>query len=58
MVERVPGALPDIRTEDGSVVYRMDVLGTCPALHLVLRCDTDGTVTASIALPRMRTDGR
>jgi len=49
--ERAPGAMPDIRADGDSVIYRVNVVGACPPLHLVLRCDRDGTVSASISVP-------
>ena len=56
IAERTPGALPDIRSEGDCVIYRMEVVGACPPLYLVIRCDRDGTVAASIAVPASQTN--
>jgi hypothetical protein len=51
IAENVPGAVPDIRSDGDTVVYRMKIVGATPALHLVIRCTREGTVSASIVGP-------
>jgi len=57
IVEHAPGAMPDIRTEGDSVIFYMDLVGTRPPARLVLRCDAEGNVWASVAIPSSRPAG-
>jgi hypothetical protein len=43
-----PGVLPEIDAVDGSVVFRMDIVGPRPHEQLIIRCDLDGEVWLSI----------
>jgi hypothetical protein len=47
-----PGVLPEIDAVDGSVVFRMDIVGPQPHEQLIIRCDLDGEVWLSIPEPR------
>ncbi len=48
IVDHRAGPLPDIRAEGTSIVYELDVPGVHPTRTLVVRCDSDGNVWASI----------
>ena len=45
------GALPEIRLEGESVVFYLDIAAAGLRSKLVLRCDPDGNVWASIHQP-------
>jgi hypothetical protein len=49
-LDRSPGAVPEIRPAGDGVIFLLDVAGTQPPGRLVLRCDAEGNVWASIAL--------
>jgi hypothetical protein len=49
-----PGVLPEIDAVDGSVVFRMDIVGPRPHDQLIIRCDLEGEVWLSI--PDVRTE--
>jgi hypothetical protein len=42
------GALPEIRLQGESVVFYLDIASSHGASRLVLRCDADGSVWASV----------
>jgi hypothetical protein len=44
--DQKPGPLPDIRRVEDSIVYSLDIPGH--RAHLVIRCDSNGNVTAQI----------
>jgi hypothetical protein len=46
-LDQRPGGVPEIRADGDSVIFCLDV----PSQHgrLMIRCDPDGTVAASIA---------
>ena len=41
-----PGPVPDIRTDGDSVIYLIDIPDV--AAQLIIRCDPDGCVRASV----------
>ncbi len=43
-----PGSVPDIRAVGDSVMYVFAIAGTAGPTQLVIRCDPDGNVRASI----------
>ncbi len=45
-LDRRPGAVPEIRTDDDSVIFYLDVASE--HARLIIRCNPDGTVAASI----------
>jgi hypothetical protein len=47
MLDRCPGALPEIHAEGDSVTFAFD-LHDVPAWRLIVRCDANGDVFASI----------
>ena len=47
-----PGPVPEIRAEGDSVIFCLDV--TSEQARLILRCDPDGSVRASIFLDEPR----
>jgi hypothetical protein len=47
-LDYAPGALPDIRAEGDSVFFQFDVTGLRRPAHLVIRCDADGNILASL----------
>ena len=54
-VDQRPGSMPDIRTDDGRVTFHLDIAGVRAGARLIIRCDGDGTVRASIADAASRT---
>ena len=44
-----PGRVPEIRTDAGNVTFCLEVAGVDEAVRLVIRCDANGNVWASIA---------
>jgi hypothetical protein len=46
-----PGALPEIQATGSSVTFRLEVAGVRHSPTLLLRCDPDGNVWASIEGP-------
>jgi hypothetical protein len=54
--DRRAGPVPEIRVEGNSVTFRLDIAGTGKPRRLVLRCDEDGNVWASVA--EKERDGR
>ena len=51
-----PGPLPDIRPSGTSVLFEFDGSSGDHGAHLVIRCDDDGEVFASIAQPSAEPD--
>jgi hypothetical protein len=47
-MDQRPGSTPEIRADGDSVTFRLDIAGVNPGARLVLRCDPDGTVWASM----------
>jgi hypothetical protein len=45
------GALPEIRLQGDSVVFYLDIATSRRTSRLVLRCDSDGNVWASLEEP-------
>jgi hypothetical protein len=43
-IDRQPGTLPDIRTDDGGITFAMAPLGAPHHDQLVIRCDDNGEV--------------
>jgi hypothetical protein len=50
------GALPEIRLQGESVVFYLDIATGRDATRLILRCDADGQVFASIEGPAATED--
>jgi len=46
-LDRHPGTLPDIRTDDGNIIYTMMPVGP-RGEQLIIRCDADGEVWISV----------
>jgi hypothetical protein len=53
-IDRRPGLLPDIRTDDGGITFVIVPRGAPHQEQLVIRCDDNGEVWASIR-PARRT---
>ncbi|MGE5243300.1 MAG: hypothetical protein ACM3SQ_03635 [Betaproteobacteria bacterium] len=53
-LDREPGPVPEIRTSGDSVMYHMEVRDVGRDARLIIRCDPDGSVWASIDLPDER----
>jgi hypothetical protein len=49
-LDRIPGSAPEIRADGDNVTFRLDVAGISEQAKLVLRCDADGGVWATIVL--------
>jgi hypothetical protein len=49
VLDRQAGQVPEIRVEGDSVTFRLDIAGTAKTRRLVLRCDAEGNVWASVA---------
>ena len=47
-LDRQPGSLPDIRTNNGGITFVMAPTGAPSGDQLVIRCDADGGVWISI----------
>ena len=47
-IDRRPGRLPDIRTDDGGITFVMVPLGAPHPDQLVIRCDDNGQAWVSI----------
>jgi hypothetical protein len=45
-----PGALPEIRTDGDNVTFLLDMTTVHQHARLVIRCDSQGNVFASIAV--------
>lgn len=45
--DKRPGPLPDIRPDNDSIVYSLEIPGE--QARLIIRCDPGGNVTASLA---------
>jgi hypothetical protein len=43
-----PGSVPEIRADGDSVTFHFDIAGVDHHPRLIIRCDPDGTVQASI----------
>jgi hypothetical protein len=50
-VDQRPGALPDIRSDGDSVVFQIAVTNGATTNRLIIRCDANGSVWASIESP-------
>lgn len=50
-LDRQPGSLPDIRTNNGGITFVMTPPGSPRGDQLVIRCDADGEVWISIRVP-------
>jgi hypothetical protein len=48
-IDQRPGALPEIRTDRSDIIYTIAPTGTHRHADLVLRCDANGDVWASLA---------
>jgi hypothetical protein len=57
-LDQRPGPVPEIRANGDSVTFRLDIAGVDRDTRLIIRCDPDGTVQASIehGSPREATD--
>ena len=53
-LDHCPGPLPVIRTDGERVDFFLDIVGVQAGVHLVIRCDPDGRVWASIEQKRRR----
>jgi len=51
-IDQLPGRFPEIRTDGDSVTFKLALPGLDEQTRLVLRCDPDGNVWASIASRR------
>jgi len=49
IIDHQPGPMPEIRAEGDSVTFHIDIARTAGEARLVIRCDADGQVWASIA---------
>ena len=49
VLDRQAGQVPEIRVEGDSVTFCLDIAGTGKSRRLVLRCDAEGNVYASVA---------
>ena len=49
LLDRQAGQVPEIRVEGDSVTFCLDIAGTGKSRRLVLRCDAEGNVWASVA---------
>jgi len=47
-IDERPGPLPEIRAEGDSVTYALPLDRIAPGIRLVIRCNVDGSVWASI----------
>jgi hypothetical protein len=47
-LDQRPGPVPEIRVEDDSVVFQLDMRTVRHGVQLLIRCDSDGNVLASI----------
>jgi hypothetical protein len=47
-MDQRPGSTPEIRADGDSVTFRLDIAGVNAGAKLVIRCDSDGTVWASM----------
>jgi hypothetical protein len=47
-LDRRPGATPEIRPAGDGITYRLEIAGSHPDGRLVIRCDADGRILASI----------
>jgi hypothetical protein len=47
-----PGPVPEIRADGDSVTFHLDVPGVHEIARMIIRCDADGNVWASIVSPR------
>jgi hypothetical protein len=52
-IDQLPGRFPEIRTDGDSVTFKLALPGLDEQTRLVLRCDPDGNVWASIASRRL-----
>jgi hypothetical protein len=48
-IDQRPGAPPEIRAEGDSVTFHLAIAGLDDRARLVIRCDADGEVWASLA---------
>ena len=48
LLDRQAGQVPEIRVEGDNVTFCLDIAGTGKSRRLVLRCDADGNVWASV----------
>jgi hypothetical protein len=48
-LDRTPGPLPEIRTDDANIIFAMVPSGTRRGEQLVIRCDANGEIWMSIA---------
>ncbi|HSC26495.1 MAG TPA: hypothetical protein VLD67_04425 [Vicinamibacterales bacterium] len=46
------GPLPEIRSEQDSVVFQFDIPGVARSERLLIRCDDEGNVWAAVASSR------
>ena len=44
-----PGAMPEIRADGDCITYRLEIAGIQAGGRLIIRCDPDGSVWASLA---------
>jgi hypothetical protein len=49
VLDRQAGQVPEIRVEGDNVTFCLNIAGTGKSRRLVLRCDADGNVWASVA---------
>jgi hypothetical protein len=47
-MDQRPGPVPEIRADGDSVTFRLEIAGVHAGARLVLRCEADGTVWASM----------
>ncbi len=49
-----PGVVPDIRVDKNGIAFHMDIMGLRHRSRLIIRCDDNGDVWASIPKARSR----
>lgn len=47
-MDQRPGSTPEIRADGDTVTFRLEIAGVNAGAKLVIRCDADGTVWASL----------
>ena len=50
-IDQLPGRFPEIRSDGDSVTFKLALPGLDESTRLVLRCDSQGNVWASILKP-------
>ena len=53
-MDQRPGSTPEIRADGDTVTFRLEIAGVNAGAKLVIRCDADGTVWASMDIGQER----